>query len=143
MAIPDYQTVMLPLLNLAADAKEHRFRDAIEELAVYFNLTEDERKELAKQEKEIEVTYSKKIAEQFREFIEALGEVLDKKELKDPNTGNTTTTPPKGPGGSGTTGPNWPGGSTTTPGGSGTTGSNWPGNSTASKSRSKQRSHAR
>jgi len=46
MAIPDYQTVMLPLLNLAADSKEHRFRDAIEELALFFNLTDDERKEL-------------------------------------------------------------------------------------------------
>ncbi len=46
VTIPDYQAVMLPLLNLAADGKEHRFRDAIEELAVYFNLTENERKEL-------------------------------------------------------------------------------------------------
>src|SRR5215210_8621768 len=46
MAIPDYQTVMLPLLNLAADSKEHRFRDAIEQLAVFFNLTNDERKAL-------------------------------------------------------------------------------------------------
>ena len=51
------------------------------------SMSEDERKELARQEKEIDVTYSKKIAEQFREFIEALGTVLDKKELKDPNTG--------------------------------------------------------
>ena len=51
------------------------------------SMSEDERKEIVKQEKEIEVTYSNKIAEQFREFIEALGEVLDKKELKDPNTG--------------------------------------------------------
>ena len=46
MAIPDYQTVMLPLLKLAADRNEHRFRDAIEELADHFNLTEDERKQL-------------------------------------------------------------------------------------------------
>jgi restriction system protein len=45
MTIPDYQTVMLPLLKLAEDRTEHRFRDAIEELAVYSNLTEDERKE--------------------------------------------------------------------------------------------------
>src|SRR5215204_6295047 len=37
---------MLPLLNLAADGKEHRLRAAIEELADHFNLTEDERKEL-------------------------------------------------------------------------------------------------
>lgn len=46
VSIPDYQTVMLPLLHLAADGQEHRFRDAIEELAVYFNLTATERKEL-------------------------------------------------------------------------------------------------
>src|SRR5262249_5566501 len=32
-------------------------------------------------------TYSEKIATQFREFIHALEDVLDKKELKDPNTG--------------------------------------------------------
>ena len=51
------------------------------------SMSEDERKEIARQEKEIEVSYSKKIAEQFREFIGALEGVLDKKELKDPNTG--------------------------------------------------------
>jgi len=51
------------------------------------SMSEDERKELARQERDIELSYSKKIAEQFREFIEALGGVLDKKELKDPNTG--------------------------------------------------------
>ena len=37
---------MLPLLSLAADGEEHRLRDAIEELADHFDLTEDERKEL-------------------------------------------------------------------------------------------------
>jgi restriction system protein len=41
----DYQTVTLPLLSLAADGEEHRLRDAIEELANHFDLTEDERKE--------------------------------------------------------------------------------------------------
>ena len=51
------------------------------------SMSEDERKELARQEKEIDVTYSEKIAAQFREFITALEGVLDKKELKDPNTG--------------------------------------------------------
>jgi restriction endonuclease Mrr len=43
---PRLQTVMLPLLSFAADGKEHRLRDAIEELADHFDLTEDERKEL-------------------------------------------------------------------------------------------------
>jgi restriction system protein len=46
VTIPDYQTGMLPLLSLAADGEEHRLRDAIEELANHFDLTEDERKEL-------------------------------------------------------------------------------------------------
>src|SRR5205085_9038906 len=53
------------------------------------SMSEEERKELARQERDIDVTYSKKIAEQFREFIAALEGVLDKKELKDPNTGKT------------------------------------------------------
>jgi DNA-directed RNA polymerase subunit beta len=51
------------------------------------SMSEDEKKELARQEKEINETYSEKIAAQFREFVKALEDVLDKKELKDPNTG--------------------------------------------------------
>lgn len=43
MAIPDYQTLMLPVLRLAADGKEHRFRDAVEVLADAFDLTDEER----------------------------------------------------------------------------------------------------
>jgi restriction system protein len=46
MAIPDYQTTMLPLLRLAADGAEHRFRDSVEQLAAEFNLTDDERGEM-------------------------------------------------------------------------------------------------
>jgi len=46
MPIPDYQTVMLPLLKLAADGKEHHIRDAINALGNQFGLTEQERKEL-------------------------------------------------------------------------------------------------
>lgn len=46
MAIPDYQSVMLPLLKVAADGQEHRMRDAINGLASQFKLTEQERKEL-------------------------------------------------------------------------------------------------
>lgn len=43
MSIPDYQTLMLPLLTLAADGNEHRFRDAVEQLAGRFELSDDER----------------------------------------------------------------------------------------------------
>lgn len=45
MAIPDYQTVMLPLLKLASDDKEHQIREAVNMLADQFKLTEAERKE--------------------------------------------------------------------------------------------------
>lgn len=46
MAIPDYQSIMLPLLKLAGDRKEHSLREAVEILADEFNLTDEERKEL-------------------------------------------------------------------------------------------------
>jgi restriction system protein len=46
MAIPDYQTIMLPVLQLASDGQEHRFRDAVEQLAANFELTDAERSEL-------------------------------------------------------------------------------------------------
>ena len=46
MAIPDYQSIMLPLLKLALDKKEHSMQDTIERLAALFNLSESERREL-------------------------------------------------------------------------------------------------
>ncbi len=46
MPIPDYQTLMLPLLQLASDGGEHQLRDATDTLAGSFKLTEQERKEL-------------------------------------------------------------------------------------------------
>ncbi|MCP9465295.1 MAG: restriction endonuclease [Nitrospira sp.] len=46
MAIPDYQSIMLPLLQFAADEQEHSLREAIESLAAEFGLTEEEKKEL-------------------------------------------------------------------------------------------------
>jgi len=45
MGIPDYQSVMLPLLKLTADGLEHRFRDIINDLAEAFKLGDEERKE--------------------------------------------------------------------------------------------------
>jgi len=51
------------------------------------SMTDEERRQIAKEEKEIEKTYANKIAEQFRAFIAELAEILDKKEIKDPNTG--------------------------------------------------------
>ncbi len=46
MPIPDYQSIMLPLLQLASDGLEHRFRDAVEKLEIDFSLTEEEKNEL-------------------------------------------------------------------------------------------------
>lgn len=42
MAIPDYQTLMLPLLQILADKKTYRFGEVVDALAVKFNLTEEE-----------------------------------------------------------------------------------------------------
>ena len=46
MAIPDFQTIMLPLLQFCGDSKEHSNRDAIDHLAKIFHLSEEEQKEL-------------------------------------------------------------------------------------------------
>lgn len=46
MTIPDYQTIMLPLLRLASDKKEHSIREAIDNIADLFKLTEKERKDV-------------------------------------------------------------------------------------------------
>lgn len=44
--IPDYQSLMLPILKLVADKQEHKYRDLIENLATEFQVTDEERKEL-------------------------------------------------------------------------------------------------
>jgi len=46
MAIPDFQSIMLPLLKLAGDGKEHLAKVIVNTLAEQFQLTEDEKKEL-------------------------------------------------------------------------------------------------
>jgi restriction system protein len=46
MPIPDYQTLMLPLLKLVSDKKDHKLVDLYEVLAKQFNLSEEEQKEL-------------------------------------------------------------------------------------------------
>lgn len=46
MPIPDYQTLMLPLLKLAGDGAEHSFRSAVDRLANEFGLDDAERNEL-------------------------------------------------------------------------------------------------
>lgn len=46
MAIPDFQSLMLPLLKVVADGREYRLRDAVELLAEEFHLTNEERQQL-------------------------------------------------------------------------------------------------
>ncbi|MBN2572804.1 MAG: restriction endonuclease [Ignavibacteriales bacterium] len=46
MAIPDFQTLMLPLLRFCADGKEHSINETIEFLAKEFQLNEDDLSEL-------------------------------------------------------------------------------------------------
>jgi restriction system protein len=46
MAIPDFQTLFLPLLNLSGDGREHSLGETISALAAQFGLTEEERNEL-------------------------------------------------------------------------------------------------
>jgi restriction system protein len=44
--IPDYQSIMLPLLRYVSDSQEHKMRDVTDALAVQFGLTEEEKREL-------------------------------------------------------------------------------------------------
>lgn len=46
MAIPDFQSIMLPLLRFCADGQERTNREAIDSLAQEFKLTEEEQKQL-------------------------------------------------------------------------------------------------
>jgi restriction system protein len=46
MAVPDFQTIMLPLLQFAGDQREHSLRETIEALADQFNLTKEDRREM-------------------------------------------------------------------------------------------------
>lgn len=46
MPIPDFQKIMLPLLEFAGDGEVHKAREAIDHLADHFKLKESERREL-------------------------------------------------------------------------------------------------
>lgn len=46
MSVPDYQTLMLPVLRLAGDQKEYSLKEAVEILSGQFQLTDDEKTEL-------------------------------------------------------------------------------------------------
>jgi restriction system protein len=46
MAVPDFQSFMLPLLKFASDGNEHSQSEAAEALSHHFNITESDRKEM-------------------------------------------------------------------------------------------------
>ncbi len=46
MAVPDFQSLMLPLLKLAGDAQQHTLTEAVEQLGQEFQLSEDDRTQL-------------------------------------------------------------------------------------------------
>lgn len=46
MPIPDYQTLMLPVLRLGSDQHEHKFSDSVQLLAAEFSLSDEEMNEL-------------------------------------------------------------------------------------------------
>jgi len=46
MAIPDFQSIMLPLLELSGDGKVHYIHDTVDQLAAQFKLTGEERAKL-------------------------------------------------------------------------------------------------
>ena len=47
MALPDYQSLMLPLLRLSADGSTHKFSDAVDNLADELGLSYDDRIEFS------------------------------------------------------------------------------------------------
>src|SRR5260370_34225149 len=46
MAVPDYQSLMLPFLKIAADGSEHHLSEIIETLAQQFDVSDQDRKEM-------------------------------------------------------------------------------------------------
>ena len=60
MAIPDFQSIMRPLLELASDEKEHALNEARERLAQRFELTDDEKKVLLPSGKQ--ATFTNRVA---------------------------------------------------------------------------------
>ena len=46
MAVPDFQTLMLPLLKLASDGQRHTLAEAVEQLAEQFQLSDDDRAQI-------------------------------------------------------------------------------------------------
>ncbi len=50
MTVPDYQSLMLPLLKVTADRNEHNLSEMTETLSQKFHLSEQDKKELIYQD---------------------------------------------------------------------------------------------
>lgn len=59
MPIPDFQTIMLPLLKFASDGKEHSGEEALEVMCNHFKLTESERNETYPSGKDVPIIYDR------------------------------------------------------------------------------------
>jgi len=46
VAIPDYQSLMLPVLKVAGDGRKYRMSDVVDALAIQLKITDAEREEL-------------------------------------------------------------------------------------------------
>ena len=46
MAIPDFQSIMLPVLQFASDGEEHYIHEAVDQLSIKFSLSEEEKTRL-------------------------------------------------------------------------------------------------
>ena len=46
MTVPDFQTIMLPLLKVAEDGQEHSGHEFLEQLSRYFELSDEDLNEL-------------------------------------------------------------------------------------------------
>jgi len=96
MTIPDFQTIMLPLLKFAGDGKEHTLHEAEEKLAKVFNLSEEEQGQRAKKGIFITTSDFTKEATDFAAKIESKIVLIDGQQLAqymiDHNIGVTPVT---------------------------------------------------
>ncbi len=76
MAIPDYQSLMLPLLKFAGDKKEHSLREAIDFLADEFDLSDKERRALLPSG--LQATFSNRVS-WARTYIQQAGLLISEK----------------------------------------------------------------
>ena len=76
MGIPDYQSLMLPLLKFAVDKKQHSLREAIDFLADEFNLSDKERRELLPSG--LQATFSNRVS-WAKTYIQKAGLLISEK----------------------------------------------------------------